>query len=194
MDAFFAAVELARRPELRGRPVIVGGSARAVVLSATYEARAFGIHAAMPMGRARRLCPQAVIVPPDHAAYRASSRAVMEVFGEVTALVEQVSIDEAFLDVSGARRRAGSPGAIAARIRERVRAEQGVTCSVGIAATKFVAKLASGMAKPDGVLLVPAAVTVEFLHSLPVQLALGGRRPDDGGAGEVGDHHRARAG
>lgn len=168
MDAFFAAVELTRRPELRGRPVIVGGAARSVVLSATYEARAFGIHAAMPMTQARRLCPRAVVVPPDHAAYRAASRAVMEIFGEATDLVEQVSIDEAFLDVSGARRRVGPPSVVAARIRERVRAEQGVTCSVGIAATKFVAKLASGMAKPDGVLLVPADATVAFLHSLPV--------------------------
>ncbi len=168
MDAFFAAVELARRPELVGRPVIVGGSARSVVLSATYEARAFGIHAAMPMTQARRLCPRAVVVPPDHAAYRAVSRGVMDVLGRVTDLVEQVSVDEAFLDVSGARRRLGSPSAIAATIRERVRAEHGVTCSVGIAATKFVAKLASGMAKPDGVLLVPADASVAFLHSLPV--------------------------
>ncbi|HQY33420.1 DNA polymerase IV [Actinotalea sp.] len=168
MDAFFASVEVARRPELRGRPVIVGGENRSVVLAATYPARAYGVHSAMPMSQARRLCPQAVVVPPDHAAYRTASRAVMGVLGEVTALVEQVSVDEAFLDVSGARRRLGRPTRIAALLRERVQAEVGLTCSVGIAATKHVAKLASGLAKPDGVLLVPRAATVELLHSLPV--------------------------
>lgn len=168
MDAFFASVELARRPHLRGRPVIVGGQSRSVVLAATYEARAFGVHSAMPMAQARRLCPQAVVVPPDQAAYRAASRTAMGVLGEVTPLIEQVSVDEAFLDVSGARRRLGPPTVIAEQIRSRVRNEVGVTCSVGIAATKFVAKLASGLAKPDGVLLVPRAATVELLHSLPV--------------------------
>jgi DNA polymerase IV len=168
MDAFFASVELARRPELRGRPVIVGGESRSVVLAATYEARAFGVHSAMPMAQARRLCPRAVVVPPDQAAYREVSRAVMAVLHDVTALVEQVSVDEAFLDVSGARRRCGPPRVVAEQIRSRVRAELGVTCSVGIAATKFVAKLASGFAKPDGVMLVPRASTVDFLHTLPV--------------------------
>ena len=103
MDAFYASVELARRPELKGRPVIVGGAARSVVLAASYGARAFGVHSAMPMTQARRMCPQAVVVPPDHAAYHEVSGAVMALLGEVTALVEQVSIDEAFLDVSGAR-------------------------------------------------------------------------------------------
>ncbi|WP_199732128.1 DNA polymerase IV [Cellulomonas triticagri] len=168
MDAFFASVELARRPHLRGRPVVVGGSERSVVLAATYEARAFGVHSAMPMSAARRLCPQAVVVPPDHAAYQEVSQRVMAVLRDVTSLVEQVSVDEAFLDVSGARRRLGSPTRIAALIRERVQAEHGITCSVGIAATKFVAKLASGHAKPDGVLLVPRAATVPFLRVLPV--------------------------
>ncbi|HWS58550.1 MAG TPA: DNA polymerase IV [Actinotalea sp.] len=168
MDAFFASVEVARRPELRGRPVIVGGEGRAVVLAASYPARAFGVHSAMPMSQARRLCPQAVVVAPDHAAYRAASRAAMAVLGDITALVEQVSVDEAFLDVSGARRRVGPPTRIAGLIRERVAGELGVTCSVGIAATKHVAKIASGLAKPDGVLLVPRAATVELLHSLPV--------------------------
>src|SRR5690554_6085400 len=144
MDAFFASVELARRPHLRGRPVIVGGQSRSVVLAATYEARAFGVHSAMPMAQARRLCPQAVVIPPDHAAYRAASRTAMAILGEITAIVEQVSVDEAFLDVSGARRRAGPPTRIAEVIRARVLEELGVTCSVGIAATKFVAKLASG--------------------------------------------------
>jgi DNA polymerase-4 len=168
MDAFFASVELARRPQLRGRPVIVGGEERAVVLAATYEARAFGVHSAMPMAVARRMCPQAIVIPPDMPAYRAVSTSVMEALSEVTTLVEQVSVDEAFLDVSGARRRLGPPTRIAELIRERVRAEHGITCSVGIAGTKFVAKLASGHAKPDGVLLVPRAATVDFLHALPV--------------------------
>ncbi|QZN84473.1 DNA polymerase IV [Cellulomonas sp. C5510] len=168
MDAFFASVELARRPHLRGRPVIVGGSERSVVLAATYEARAFGVHSAMPMSAALRLCPQAVVVPPEHQAYRTVSEGVMAILRDVTSLVEQVSVDEAFLDVSGARRRLGSPTRIAALIREQVRAEYGITCSVGVAATKFVAKLASGHAKPDGVLLVPKDATVAFLRVLPV--------------------------
>jgi len=168
MDAFYASVELARRPELRGRPVIVGGEGRSVVLAATYEARAFGVHSAMPMAHARRLCPAAVVVPPDHARYREVSEQVMAVLRDVTPLVEQVSVDEAFLDVSGARRRLGRPTEIAEAIRARVRAQHDLTCSVGVAATKFVAKLASGMAKPDGMLLVPRAATVPFLHALPV--------------------------
>ncbi|MBE7698932.1 DNA polymerase IV [Oerskovia sp. Sa1BUA8] len=168
MDAFFASVELTRRPELVGRPVIVGGAERSVVLAATYEARAFGVHSAMPMALARRLCPQAVVVPPDHGAYQDASRAVMEIVREITALVEQISIDEAFLDVSGARRRLGAPTLIAQALRARVRAEVGITCSVGIASTKFVAKLASTHAKPDGMLLIPAAATVDFLRTLPV--------------------------
>lgn len=168
MDAFFASVELVRRPELRGRPVVVGGAGRSVVLAATYEARAFGVHSAMPMAQARRLCPQAVVVPPDHEAYRDASRRAMAVLAGVTALVEQVSVDEAFLDVTGARRRLGSPTTIGELIRQRVHEEVGVTCSVGVAATKVVAKLASGFAKPDGLLLVPLEATVPFLHSLPV--------------------------
>lgn len=168
MDAFFASVELTRRPELVGRPVIVGGAERSVVLAATYEARAFGVHSAMPMALARRLCPQAVVIPPDHRAYQDASRAVMEIVHEITALVEQISIDEAFLDVSGARRRLGPPTLIARDLRARVRAEVGITCSVGIATTKFVAKLASTHSKPDGLLLIPADATVPFLRTLPV--------------------------
>lgn len=168
MDAFFASVELARRPHLRGRPVIVGGVERSVVLAATYEARAFGVQSAQPMSVARRLCPQAIVVPPDHRTYDEVSRGVMAILHDVTSLVEQVSVDEAFLDVSGARRRLGSPTGIAALIRERVHAEYGITCSVGVAATKFVAKLASGHAKPDGVLLIPKDATVAFLRVLPV--------------------------
>jgi len=173
MDAFFASVEIARRPQLRGLPVIVGGSERAVVLAATYEARAFGVHSAMPMAAARRLCPHAVVVPPDIAAYRAVSGGVMQILRDVTTLVEQVSVDEAFLDVSGARRRLGPPSRIAELIRGRVLAAHGITCSVGIASTKFVAKLASGHAKPDGVLLVPRDATVQFLRTLPVGALLG---------------------
>ncbi|MFV2144507.1 MULTISPECIES: DNA polymerase IV [Isoptericola] len=168
MDAFFASVELARRPELRGLPVIVGGRERGVVLAATYEARAYGIRSAMSMAHALRRCPQAVVVPPDHRRYRDVSRSVMAMLGDVTAVVEQVSVDEAFLDVAGARRRLGRPTAIGAALREQVRAEHGITCSVGIGRNKLVAKLASTHAKPDGLLLVPAAATERFLRELPV--------------------------
>ena len=169
MDAFYAMVELRRRPELRGKPVIVGGGgSRGVVLSATYEARAFGVRSAMPVMRARRLCPQATMVAPDAPAYAQSSRGVMEVFRSVTPLVEPLSLDEAFLDVSGARRRLGRPAAIAELIRGRIADEQGITCSVGVATTKFIAKLASARCKPDGLLVIPAGGVVGFLHPLPV--------------------------
>ncbi len=168
MDAFFALCELARRPELRGLPVIVGGRGRGVVLAATYEARAFGVRSAMPMTTAMRLCPQAVIVPPDHRRYSEVSRSIMEAMGEITPIVEQISIDEAFLDVSGARRRLGPPTVIGARLRAHVQETHGVTCSVGIAKNKFLAKLASTHAKPDGMLLVPAEASVPFLRTLPV--------------------------
>ena len=169
MDAFYASVSLLERPELRGTPVIVGGSgSRGVVLSATYEARVFGVHSAMPMMRARRLCPQATVVAPDHAAYARVSSGVMEVFRAITPLVEPISLDEAFLDVSGAARRLGGPTRIGEQIRATVEDEQGITCSVGIASTKFVAKLASARCKPDGLLVVPADEVVAFLHPLPV--------------------------
>jgi DNA polymerase IV len=168
MDAFYASVELIRRPELVGTPVIVGGGTRGVVLSATYEARRFGVHSAMPMTRARRLCPQATVVSPTHGLYSEVSAGVMEIFRSVTPLVEPLSLDEAFLDVSGAVRRLGRPAQIAALIRDRVADEQGITCSVGVAPTKFVAKLASTRCKPDGMLVVPAADVVAFLHPLPV--------------------------
>lgn len=168
MDAFFASVEVARRPHLRGRPVVVAGAERSVVLAATYEARAFGVRSAMPVSAARRLCPQAVYIPPDHAAYRAASQALMEILGEVTTLVEPISVDEAFLDVSGARRRLGSSTSIARQIRERVQSQLGITCSVGVASSKFVAKLASTHAKPDGMMLIPRESTVAFLRTLPV--------------------------
>jgi DNA polymerase-4 len=169
MDAFFASVELISRPDLRALPVIVGaGGGRAVVLSATYEARRYGVHSAMPMSRARRLCPHGIVLEPHHDRYAEVSRGVMEIFRSITPLVEPLSLDEAFLDVSGAIRRLGSPTRIAQLIRDRVADEQLITCSVGVAATKFVAKLASGRAKPDGLLLIPAHETVPFLHRLPV--------------------------
>jgi DNA polymerase IV len=169
MDAFYASVEVARRPELRGRPVIVGhDGGRGVVLSATYEARALGVHSAMPMSRARRAAPHAVIVEPDHEQYSAASAAIMAVFRSITPIVEPLSLDEAFLDVAGARRLLGRPTAIADRIRARVHDEQGITCSVGVASTKFLAKLASTAAKPDGMLVVPPDRAVAFLHPLPV--------------------------
>ncbi len=168
MDAFYASVELIDRPELRGTPVIVGaGGGRGVVLSATYEARRMGVHSAMPMARARRLCPVATVIPPDHARYGEVSKGVMEVFRSVTPLVEPLSLDEAFLDVAGAVRRLGSPTEIARRIRAQVEHEQRITCSVGVAASKFVAKLASSRCKPDGLLVVPAAQTIDYLHPLP---------------------------
>ncbi|WP_127130848.1 DNA polymerase IV [Georgenia sp. SYP-B2076] len=168
MDAFFASVELLDHPELRGRPVIVGGEHRGVVSAASYEARAFGVHSAMPVARARALCPQAVVLPGRHRRYAEVSAQVMTVMGEVTPVMEKVSIDEAFLDVTGALRRMGPPVAIARWLRREIRSRTGVPASVGVAATKHVAKLASAHAKPDGLLLVPAAATVEFLHSLPV--------------------------
>jgi DNA polymerase-4 len=169
MDAFYALASLLSRPELKGTPVIIaGGGNRGVVLSATYEARKFGVASAMPLSRARRLCPQATVVAPDYARYERISRAVMAVFASVTPIVEPLSLDEAFLDVSGARRRLGSPRQIAQRIRDTIADEQGITCSVGVATTKFIAKLASGLAKPDGLLVVPEAEVVGFLHQLPV--------------------------
>ncbi|OUE16032.1 DNA polymerase IV [Clavibacter michiganensis subsp. michiganensis] len=179
MDAFFAAVELLERPELRGTPVIVGGSSgRGVVTSATYEARRFGVRSAMPMAQALRLCPQATVIGGHMEKYAHWSRVVMGIFRDVTPLVEPLSIDEAFLDVAGARGLFGSPAEIGAMIRRRVHAETGLTCSVGAASTKFVAKLASTRCKPDGLLVIPAAETLPFLHALPVgALWEWGRRP-----------------
>nr|WP_205862508.1 DNA polymerase IV [Planosporangium thailandense] len=174
MDAFFASVEVRRRPELRGKPVIVGGDGpRGVVSSASYEARAYGVRSAMPMARARRLCPHAVVLPVDGPAIAAASRAVMATFRDMTPLVEPLSVDEAFLDVAGAGRLLGRPAEIAAAIRRRVLDEQGLTCSVGVAPTKFVAKLASTRAKPDGLVVVPADRILDFLHPLPVEALWG---------------------
>ena len=169
MDAFYASASLLSRPELKGTAVIIGGGGnRGVVLSATYEARKFGVAAAMPIARARRLCPQATVVAPDYARYERISKAVMAVFASVTPIVEPLSMDEAFLDVSGARRRLGTGRQIGHQIRDTIADEQGITCSVGVATTKFIAKLASGLAKPDGLLVVPEVEVVSFLHQLPV--------------------------
>ncbi len=180
MDAFYASASLIDRPELHGRPVIIGGGSRGVVLSATYEARAFGVAAAMPMARARRLCPQAIVIGPDHGLYHRISRAVTAVFEEVTPLVEPLSLDEAFLDVAGSVRRSGAPAVIAQGIRDRIADEQGITCSVGVAANKFVAKLASGLAKPDGLVVVPTTEAVSFVQQLPVAALWGvGERTEE---------------
>jgi DNA polymerase-4 len=181
MDAFYASVELRARPDLRGKPVIVGGGgSRGVVLSATYEARRFGVHSAMPMTRARRLCPHAVVLPPHHDTYVDVSGGVMEIFRSITPLVEPLALDEAFLDVGGARRRLGRAAAIGELIRARVADEQGITCSVGVASTKFVAKLASTRCKPDGLLVVPRDEVVPFLHPLPVSALWGvGERTEE---------------
>ncbi|WP_226344938.1 DNA polymerase IV [Agilicoccus flavus] len=168
MDAFYASATLLDHPHLRGTPVIIGGGHRGVVLSATYEARAFGVSAAMPMSRAVRLCPTATVLPPDHDRYQAISEAVMAVFAQVTPFVEPLSLDEAFLDVAGAIRRLGPPATIAATLRDTIADEQGITCSIGVAPTKFVAKLASGLAKPDGMIVVPVDEVVPFVQQLPV--------------------------
>ena len=175
MDAFFAAIELLERPELTQQPVIVAGeSSRAVVLSANYPARRYGVHSAMPVAAARSRCPQAVRLAPSKDSYRKVSEAVMARFQEVTPLVEPLSLDEAFLDVSGALRRlASSPAEIGAGIRSDVAAVHRITCSVGVAPVKFVAKLASGMAKPDGMMVIPETELLGFLHPLPVSTLSG---------------------
>lgn len=166
LDAFYASVEQRDRPELRGRPVIVGGG---VVLAASYEAKARGIQTAMGGRRARRLCPDAIVVAPRMSAYTEASRAVFAVFRDTTPWVEPLSIDEAFLDVGGLRRLRGEPVEIARELRRRVREEVGLPITVGIATTKFLAKVASDAAKPDGLLLVPPGGELAFLHPLPVE-------------------------
>jgi DNA polymerase-4 len=171
MDAFYASVAIRDRPELQDLPVVVGGGYRGVVLSANYPARAYGIRSAMPMTRARRLCPNAVVVSPDPETFDrfgVVSKSVMESFRQVTPLVEVLSLDEAFLDVSGSVRRLGSPYAIAELLRARIYDEQGITCSVGMAATVAVAKLASRRAKPDGIVVVPPSAVTTFVHPLDV--------------------------
>lgn len=166
LDAFYASVEQRDDPALRGRQVIVG---HGVVLAASYEARAFGVRTAMNGRQACRMCPDPVVVPPRMAAYSEASRQVFEIFRDTSPLVEGISIDEAFLDVSGLRRTSGEPGAIAGRLRARVRDEVGLPLSVGIASTKFLAKVASAHCKPDGLLEVPAGGELDFLHPLPVR-------------------------
>jgi DNA polymerase-4 len=166
LDAFYASVEQRDDPALRGRPVVVGGG---VVLSASYAARAFGIRSAMGGAQARRLCPALTVVPPRFEAYSAASKAVFAVFRDMTPLVEAMSIDEAFLDVGGLTRLSGTPEQIAARLRYRVRVEVGLPITVGVARTKFLAKVASGVAKPDGLLVVLPGAELAFLHPLPVE-------------------------
>jgi DNA polymerase-4 len=166
LDAFYASVEQRDDPRLRGRPVIVGSG---VVLAASYEAKALGVRTAMGGGRARRLCPQAVVVEPRMSAYAEASRAVFEVFERTTPVVEGISIDEAFLDVRGLERISGTPLEIAARLRSEVGERVGLPITVGIARTKFLAKVASRVAKPDGLLLVPPDGELAFLHPLPVE-------------------------
>ncbi|KAM9863772.1 DNA polymerase IV [Leucobacter sp. BZR 635] len=169
MDAFFVSVELLDRPELKGLPVAAAhDTVRSVVSSASYEARRFGVRSAMPVGRAKQLCPQLVLVTPVYEKYRLASRQVMAIFREFTPLVEPLSIDEAFLDVAGAVRIFGPPLEIARQIKERVLERTGLPVSVGLASTKHVAKLASQRAKPDGILEIPPARTLEFLHPLPI--------------------------
>lgn len=174
MDAFFASVEVVRRPELAGRPVIVGGTGpRGVVSSASYPARERGVRSAMPVARALRLCPHAVLLPPDLGRYRQVSHGIMEIFRSVTPLVQPVSLDEAFLDVGGARRMFGRPAEIGRLVRERIRERFALTCSVGVAETKFLAKIASARCKPDGLLVVPRGAAVRFLHPLPASALWG---------------------
>jgi DNA polymerase-4 len=169
MDAFYASVEIRDRPELAGRPVVVGGTGgRGVVLSASYQARAFGVRSAMPVSQAQRMCPRAVFVAPRHRVYAAVSKEVMAIFGAVTPEVEPLALDEAFLDVAGAFRRLGAPVGIARHIRAQVATQQGITCSVGVAPSKFIAKIASARCKPDGMLVVPRDGVLDFLHPLPV--------------------------
>jgi DNA polymerase-4 len=166
VDAFFAAVEQRDDRRLRGRPVIVGGG---VVLAASYEAKADGVRTAMSVGRARRLCPRAIVVRPRMSAYAEASKAVYRVFDDTTPLVEGLSIDEAFLDVRGLRRLSGTPPEIARQLRREVRERVGLPITVGVARTKFLAKVASGVAKPDGLLVVPPDGELAFLHPLPIE-------------------------
>jgi nucleotidyltransferase/DNA polymerase involved in DNA repair len=175
MDAFFASVEQRGRPELRGKPVIVGGdpAGRSVVAAASYEARAFGVHSAMPCSQARRLCPDAIFVPPNGSSYGAASTRIMAIFGEVTPLVEQVSVDEAFLDLTGTERLLGDPIDTARRLKSEVREREGLTVSMGIGPSKLVAKLATDAGKPDGFVVVPEDGVRQFLDPMPIDRLLG---------------------
>lgn len=168
MDAFFASVSELDYPQYKGKALVVGAGARGVVLSANYEARKFGIRAAMPVARAQRMAPNAIFIPPNHERYSEVSRKVMEIFLEFTPYVEPLSLDEAFLDVTGSKRLFGTGREIAESIRKRVFEQEKITCSVGIASTKFIAKLASGRCKPNGVLEIAPDRVLTFLHPLPV--------------------------
>ncbi|HEY2934886.1 MAG TPA: DNA polymerase IV [Acidobacteriota bacterium] len=173
MDAFFASVEQRENPEFRGKPLIVGadpkgGRGRGVVAACSYEARKFGVHSALPIGRAFRLCPHAVFVRPHGSLYSHVSRSIMEILGRYTDLVEPVSIDEAFLDVAGSQQLFGKPPDLAARIKHDIRSEQRLTCSIGIAPNKFLAKVASDLHKPDGLFEVQPGTEKEFLKNLPI--------------------------
>jgi DNA polymerase-4 len=195
-DSFFASVEQRDDPRLRGRPVIVGGG---VVLAASYEAKAHGVRTAMGGRRARRLCPDAAVVPPRMAAYTEASKALYALFEDTTPLVEGLSIDEAFLDVRGMERIAGTPTEIAVRLRRRAREQIGIPVTVGIARTKFLAKVASAVAKPDGLLAVSPAGELDFLHPLPVERVWGvgpttAARLRDRGVITVGDLARVPEG
>lgn len=173
MDAFFASVAERDDPSLKGKAVVVGAGARGVVLSANYLARTFGIHAAMPVGKAQRLAPKAIFVPPAHGRYGEISARIMEIFQEFTPHVEPISVDEAFLDVTGSRKLLGTGREIGAAIRAKVQKQEGITCSVGIAPSKFIAKLASDRCKPNGMLEIPADRILNFLHPLPVSAIWG---------------------
>jgi DNA polymerase IV len=174
MDAFYASVEAREDPSLAGKPLAVGGGGpRGVVMSASYEARAHGVHSAMPGVRARRLCPDLIFVPPHFALYQTESQRILSIFLSFTPVVEQISLDEAFLDVGGSVRLFGDPVTIAGRIRARVLEDRGLICSVGVAVNKFLAKLASERAKPDGIVHVPAGQTRAFLDPLPVEALWG---------------------
>ncbi len=170
MDAFFASIEQRDDPALAGKPVLVGSDARrGVVAAASYEARAFGCHSAQPMSIAARRCPEAVVVRPHGARYAAASRQVFAIFGDVTPLVEGLSIDEAFLDVTGTERLHGTAVEVAQGIRARIRAEVGITASVGVAPNKFLAKLASDLDKPDGLTVIPAEQAAAILEPLRIE-------------------------
>ena len=173
MDAFYASVAELDHPEYKGKALVVGAGARGVVLSANYEARKFGIRAAMPVGRAKRMAPHAIFIAPEHHRYSEISERVMAIFYSYTPLVEPISLDEAFLDVTGSQKLFGTGREIAAKIREQVEKEEGITCSVGLAQSKFIAKLASQHCKPNGMLEIKADRILEFLHPLPVRAIWG---------------------
>ena len=173
MDAFYASVAELDHPEYKGKALVVGAGARGVVLSANYEARKFGIRAAMPVGRAKRMAPHAIFIAPEHHRYSEISERVMAIFHSYTPLVEPISLDEAFLDVTGSQKLFGTGREIAAKIRKQVEKEEGITCSVGLAQSKFIAKLASQHCKPNGMLEIKSDRILEFLHPLPVRAIWG---------------------